>query len=83
MGVGLTVFQQFRGINGVCFYVSNILKSTGKKVLINIIIKCTKTSRDLALLLTSTNELNITFGVYISTLLSSFYNFSRPLFYIT
>ncbi|CAN1176327.1 Sugar transporter ERD6-like 7 [Linum perenne] len=29
IGVGLMVFQQFGGINGVCFYVSNIFKSAG------------------------------------------------------
>ncbi|KAJ8898654.1 hypothetical protein K2173_004688 [Erythroxylum novogranatense] len=29
IGVGLMVFQQFGGINGVCFYVSNIFESAG------------------------------------------------------
>ncbi|CAN1234088.1 Sugar transporter ERD6-like 7 [Linum perenne] len=29
IGVGLMVAQQFGGINGVCFYVSNIFKSAG------------------------------------------------------
>ncbi|CAN0892686.1 Sugar transporter ERD6-like 7 [Linum grandiflorum] len=29
IGVGLMVVQQFGGINGVCFYVSNIFKSAG------------------------------------------------------
>ena len=33
------VFQQFGGINGVCFYVSNIFESAGKEVLIKITIK--------------------------------------------
>ena len=39
IGVGLMVFQQFGGINGVCFYVSNIFESAGKEVLINTTIK--------------------------------------------
>ncbi|XP_022758135.1 sugar transporter ERD6-like 7 [Durio zibethinus] len=29
IGVGLMVFQQFGGINGICFYVSNIFESAG------------------------------------------------------
>uniref|UniRef100_A0A166HDA6 Major facilitator superfamily (MFS) profile domain-containing protein n=1 Tax=Daucus carota subsp. sativus TaxID=79200 RepID=A0A166HDA6_DAUCS len=29
IGVGLMVFQQFGGINGICFYVSSILESAG------------------------------------------------------
>ncbi|KAH7577479.1 hypothetical protein ACOSQ2_001623 [Xanthoceras sorbifolium] len=29
IGVGLMVFQQFGGINGICFYVSNIFVSAG------------------------------------------------------
>ncbi|EEF37622.1 sugar transporter ERD6-like 7 [Ricinus communis] len=29
IGVGLMVFQQFGGINGVCFYTSNIFESAG------------------------------------------------------
>ncbi|CAK7348206.1 unnamed protein product [Dovyalis caffra] len=34
IGVGLMVFQQFGGINGVCFYVSNIFESAGKEVVV-------------------------------------------------
>ena len=29
IGVGLMFFQQFGGINGICFYVSNIFESAG------------------------------------------------------
>ncbi|KAH9614697.1 hypothetical protein KSS87_022410 [Heliosperma pusillum] len=29
IGVGLMVFQQFGGINGICFYVSNIFETAG------------------------------------------------------
>ncbi|KAL4384961.1 hypothetical protein GQ457_15G022400 [Hibiscus cannabinus] len=29
IGVGLMVFQQFGGINGICFYVTNIFESAG------------------------------------------------------
>ncbi|PPS16151.1 hypothetical protein GOBAR_AA04437 [Gossypium barbadense] len=29
IGVGLMVFQQFGGINGICFYLSNIFESAG------------------------------------------------------
>ena len=31
IGVGLMVFQQFGGINGICFYVSNIFESAGNE----------------------------------------------------
>ncbi|XP_022851057.1 sugar transporter ERD6-like 7 [Olea europaea var. sylvestris] len=30
IGVGLMVFQQFGGINGICFYTSSIFESAGK-----------------------------------------------------
>uniref|UniRef100_A0A7N0TUP6 Major facilitator superfamily (MFS) profile domain-containing protein n=1 Tax=Kalanchoe fedtschenkoi TaxID=63787 RepID=A0A7N0TUP6_KALFE len=30
IGVGLMVFQQFGGINGICFYVSSIFESAGR-----------------------------------------------------
>lgn len=29
IGVGLMVFQQFGGINGICFYASSIFASAG------------------------------------------------------
>ncbi|CAN1765680.1 Sugar transporter ERD6-like 7 [Linum perenne] len=38
IGVGLMVVQQFGGINGVCFYASNILKSAGVSSSFGIII---------------------------------------------
>ncbi|KAK5811256.1 hypothetical protein PVK06_026581 [Gossypium arboreum] len=33
IGVGLMVFQQFGGINGICFYLSNIFESAGNKII--------------------------------------------------
>ncbi|OAY61721.1 sugar transporter ERD6-like 7 [Manihot esculenta] len=38
IGVGLMVFQQFGGINGVCFYVSHIFESAGFSASIGTII---------------------------------------------
>lgn len=38
IGVGLMVFQQFGGINGVCFYASNIFESAGFSSSLGIII---------------------------------------------
>ncbi|XVE73209.1 hypothetical protein DITRI_Ditri11bG0098800 [Diplodiscus trichospermus] len=38
IGVGLMVFQQFGGINGICFYVSNIFESAGFSATIGTII---------------------------------------------
>ncbi|XVF32655.1 hypothetical protein REPUB_Repub17cG0101200 [Reevesia pubescens] len=37
IGVGLMVFQQFGGINGICFYVSNIFESAGSSATIGTI----------------------------------------------
>ncbi|OMP04982.1 General substrate transporter [Corchorus olitorius] len=38
IGVGLMVVQQFGGINGICFYVSNIFESAGFSATIGTII---------------------------------------------
>ncbi|KAL9235839.1 hypothetical protein vseg_010573 [Gypsophila vaccaria] len=38
IGVGLMVFQQFGGINGICFYVSNIFETAGFSPTIGTII---------------------------------------------
>ncbi|XP_021279495.1 sugar transporter ERD6-like 7 [Herrania umbratica] len=38
IGVGLMVFQQFGGINGICFYVSNIFESAGFSASVGTII---------------------------------------------
>ncbi|KAK9733571.1 hypothetical protein RND81_04G075600 [Saponaria officinalis] len=38
IGVGLMVFQQFGGINGICFYVSNIFETAGFSPSIGTII---------------------------------------------
>ncbi|TYH36947.1 hypothetical protein ES332_D12G007000v1 [Gossypium tomentosum] len=38
IGVGLMVFQQFGGINGICFYVSNIFETAGFSVAVGTII---------------------------------------------
>ena len=54
------VFQQFGGINGVCFYVSNIFESAGKEVLINITTKGDPWS----LLFPPNRELNIKFYIH-------------------
>ncbi|KAF8401593.1 hypothetical protein HHK36_012538 [Tetracentron sinense] len=37
IGVGLMFFQQFGGINGICFYVSQIFVSAGKDTLFKIV----------------------------------------------
>ncbi|PPR84720.1 hypothetical protein GOBAR_AA35987 [Gossypium barbadense] len=38
IGVGLMVFQQFGGINGICFYVSNIFETAGFSAAVGTII---------------------------------------------
>ncbi|XWS46759.1 hypothetical protein CRYUN_Cryun14cG0095500 [Craigia yunnanensis] len=38
IGVGLMVFQQFGGINGICFYVSNIFELAGFSATVGTII---------------------------------------------
>ncbi|KAE8703735.1 Sugar transporter ERD6-like 16 [Hibiscus syriacus] len=37
IGVGLMVFQQFGGINGICFYTSNIFESAGSSATVGTI----------------------------------------------